>query len=195
MKITKLLSLGAIALLGAASFSGAAHALPTFAGGSLAIQATTSTTASLQSTSSFAMSSPVNLVSGAGDFSGLSALNVFGATTLLLSDGTTFDFAADGIGSFTANSGPVLILTNANNGVLSFFVAGTYEVGADFANAGAIFSGDETYSLTQTNGDGAISISGTFQSPEVPPSIPEPMTLSLLGAGLIGLGVMRRRAK
>src|ERR1700719_2578651 len=115
MKITKLLSLGAIALAGAASFSGAAHALPTFAGGSLAIQATTSTTASLQSTSSFALTSPVNLVSGAADFSGLSATNVFGATTtLLLSDGTTFDFVADGIGSFVADPGQVLILNNAH---------------------------------------------------------------------------------
>src|ERR1700722_14049784 len=159
MKITKLLSLGTIALAGAASFSGAAHALPTFAGGSLAVQATTSTTASLQSTSSFALSSPVNLVSGAGDFSGLSALNVFAATTILLSDGTTFNFAADGIGSFFADPGQVFILNNADNGVMSFFVAGTYHVGADFANAGAILTGDETFSLTQTNGDGAISIS------------------------------------
>ncbi len=87
------------------------------------------------------------------------------------------------------------ILSNAN-GVLSFFLAGTYTIGTDFDNAGSTLSADETFSLTQTNGAGnAISISGTFQSPEVPPTVPEPATLAVFGMSLLGLGALRLRKK
>jgi hypothetical protein len=48
----------------------------------------------------------------------------------------------------------------------------------DFAAEGGWFS------LTEIALDG-----------DIPPSIPEPSTLSLLGAGLAGLGIIRRRRK
>jgi hypothetical protein len=40
-----------------------------------------------------------------------------------------------------------------------------------------------------------ITIGGTPSSPPPPPPVPEPLTLSLFGAGLAGLIAMRRRRK
>ena len=192
MKLSTAFLLGATALAGAASFSGTAHAIP-FNAGSLAINTDISTTTLLSTTTSFALSTPVNLGSGTGDFSGLSASNVFGTTTINLNDATTFNFSDAGIGSFAATAGHVEILFNAS-GVLSIFIPGVFTIGSDFSNASSTESGDETLSLTQTAGAGnAISISGTFQSPNT--QVPEPVTLALLGGGLVGLGVMRRRQK
>ena len=194
MKLSTLFLLGATALAGVASFGGTAQAIP-FAAGSLAINTDISTTTLLSTTTSFALSSPVSLSGGTQDFGGLSAANVFLTSTINLTDATTFNFADAGIGSFAATPGSVDVLFN-NHGVLSIFIGGVFTIGTDFSNAGSTESGDETFSLTQTNGAGnAISISGTFQSPLVPPTVPEPMTISLLGAGLVGLGVIRRRAK
>jgi hypothetical protein len=81
-------------------------------------------------------------------------------------------------------------------------ILGTFVLGSDWANAGTSFSAYETWSLTQTGGAGhSISVSGSFASPSTfipppPPSqVPEPLTLSLFGAGLAGLGALRMRKK
>jgi hypothetical protein len=192
MKLSTAFLLGATALAGVTSFGETAHAIP-FNAGSIAIQATTSTTTALSTTTAFALSSPTNLVSGAGDFTGLSASAITGfGPTLDMSNLSTFNFSDAGIGSFVATPGTLHILSNGG-GVLSFDLVGTYTIGSDFSNAGSTMTADETFSLTQTNGAGAISISGTFQSPQN--VVPEPMTLAVFGASLAGLGVLRRRTK
>ncbi len=193
MKLSTAFFLGAAALAGAASFSGTAQAIP-FTAGSIAFQATTSTTTALSTTTLFSLSSGTNLVSGAGDFASAAVTNPilnFGPI-LNLANSSTFNFDAGVFGSFVA-TGPVQNIS-FSSGVLSFALIGTYTIGSDFSNAGSTMTADETFSLTQTNGAGnAISISGTFQSPQN--VVPEPMTIAVFGAGLFGLGVMRRRTK
>ncbi|MBV8653867.1 MAG: hypothetical protein JO255_20580, partial [Alphaproteobacteria bacterium] len=112
MNYGKLLLLGATALAGVASFGGSANAIA-FTSGSLAIQATTTTTTQLSTTTQFAIVPPsVALNTGTGDFSAVSATAIPFAATIDLGNGSTFSFSNAGIGTFVASSAPVTILEN-----------------------------------------------------------------------------------
>jgi PEP-CTERM motif len=174
--------------------AGAAQAAPTYTLGSFAIDAFTNFTGPVATQSQFVLTSTtVSTGSPTGSFTmvtlpslmlGTGAAN-FGAPASL-------NFSDAGLGKFAATAA-VSIASPANTA--TWDVVGTFTPGTDWANNGAVLTANEIWSLTQTGGPGnAISISATFHSPSVA-IIPEPMTLALLGSGLAGLAVARRRKR
>lgn len=185
----------ALALVLALGASAAASAGP-FTSGSMVVSASTNTTTDVASTTVFTLNpASFTVGNGTGDFLGLSLTQA--DASFDLGTPTSFDFTDAGVGSFAASSitPPTF---DATNHALSFLVLGNYTTGTDFSPS-ATLTADEAFSLTQIGGPGtAISVSATFFSPEVlppPPSSPEPVTISLFGAGLAALGVVRRRRK
>ena len=165
-----------------------------FVGGSFAITAFTKTTTDLATTSVFLLNPHSYILSnGSGDFTGLMGAVTTGSS-LKLANAASFDFTDPKIGSFVADPGSVLVLPSSP-GVKSIFISGHFTVGSNFTNAGATFTANETFNLMQMSGPGgAISISGTFQSPVTqfaalrgPAAVPEPAGIGLLGMGLAGL--------
>ncbi len=101
-----------------------------------------------------------------------------------------------GFGTFTASSEQVLVKSATN---LDLFFLGTYT--PNFSGTDGVYDPGETASfrlgVTRT-GQGSTfstSFSGSFASPPttIVTTVPEPVSMSILGAGLLGLGLARRR--
>jgi hypothetical protein len=89
------------------------------------------------------------------------------------------------------------VVTNRNattsGGTISIFALGTLHL-TGFDNTAASLNLSATES--GTGGNATWSLSGTLQAPPAPPpGVPEPITLALFGAGLAGMGMMRRKKK
>lgn len=107
-----------------------------------------------------------------------------------------FDFSFSDFGSFTASSAILAHVNSGFNASVEWNVIGNFTVGTFWGNAGTILTANETWTCNQTGGAGkTISCSGTFNSPASTVPVPEPLTLSLFGAGLAGAAAMYRRKK
>ncbi len=190
------------------AISAAAIAIMTTSAGAVAFSTTGPNSFSFTATTN--ISTPVTTTTAFTDVSTLTSQGTNGSFTGVLSPGTTitltnptldftnaasFDFT-NAIGTFTATSVAPLgsPITIGPNTTVSYAVTGSFTVGSDYSNSGTVLSANETFSLTQTGGDSVISISGTFNSPAAT-LVPEPITISLFGAGLAGIGFGVRRRK
>lgn len=181
-----------------------AQAAPAFTAGSFAVSLDPSTseltTTSVTNTPLIiTLSSPgeFDFGSGTGSFAGLTDIGIAlnGGTTLNFTVAADFSFSSTTFGNFTAST-----VTQNGAGCGSsgpnaacYTVAGMFTPGSDFSTHTAV-TADEIWTLNQSGGAGnAISLSATFHAPEI--SVPEPLTISLFGAGLAGLGFSARRRK
>jgi hypothetical protein len=149
-------------------------------------------------------SSTVAIGSGTGNFAGIAGVTVnnltLGSNPLVFTtaDAADFNFSNALLGTFVASavteSGAGCGSVGANAVCYSIF--GSFTPGSSFTNDTSPVAGgaDEIWTLNQVGGTGTtISISATANSPAV--TVPEPLTISLFGAGLAGLGFGARRRK
>jgi len=195
--------LGASAVLAAALLSAtAAQAVP-FTSGSFGIQSSvTSGNTNDVTTATVFTNGSANFTTGGGfgSFFGVIA----SGNLLPLATPNTFDFGnaasfnttlPNSAGTFTASSIITGLKVGGPSASAQWTVVGTFAPGAAFGSSPASISAEETWTCNQTGGlNQAISCSGTFFSP-FNVTVPEPLTISLFGAGLIGAAAARRRRK
>jgi hypothetical protein len=137
---------------------------------------------------------------------GTDATNNFGLGGIDLTSGGFSDRIRIASKSDAGATGTITIFTDATHSSSATFSipSGLGGTSDPFASVDLTFLSDFAGSADFTtvaaitldiNGPAALDAAIDFISAEPPPQVPEPMTLSLLGFGIIGLGAARRRRR
>jgi hypothetical protein len=127
--------------------------------------------------------------SGTGDLAGVAPGSPVTTGAVTAANGAAVTFSADW-GSFVGSVVTTSLSFSSGNRVVDIAVLGTFTPLGDFASydPGAM---SIIFSMTQPSVGGSVSGSYSLASPPTV-TVPEPVSLSLLGAGLLAFGVARR---